>query len=199
MINAKRLFSLRNLLLVALCSVLVVGVLFVRADLIGFTWNPDVGFGLTYYDSVIDASVALYFTSFLWDDTNASSVTFSNVYTSGGYAYDYLSVSSDVNATFSVVSADELTYGVVSNGTQTFGGTSAPSSVVVDGLDWSDWSFAGGVLTVNNASSTVDILFDVSDLAVEDVLAVAVLFGVIAIAVVFVFIRRKKSNGDIYE
>jgi hypothetical protein len=185
-----------------ICLVLLVGALSTRADFGLMAWTPadgvNFGFTLPYYGSVLTVNAILYCSSYLWDDVNASSVTFSNVYTSGGLSFSYLSMSSNVNATFDTISSDKLSYSVVANGSQAFSGTSAPSSVTVDGDGaYSDWSFVSGVLTVNNASASVVVLFDVSAISAEDAVAVAVVFGVIAICVVagLIFIRRKKNDG----
>lgn len=159
-------------------------------------WASGLGFGLPFYNSTVEATDNLYLKSFYWDTSNATSVTWRNVHMSTGEEWDSLTVSSDVNVTFSVVNSLELTYGVPGNGTQVFRGVTEPLSVTVDGALVSDYTYTSGVLTVGNASSTVDIIFAGSGLSVEDAVAIGVLFGIIAIAVsiVFVYSRRKKQD-----
>lgn len=198
------MFKRKRVLL--LCGVLIgvlvlVSVFAVTALYDGFVWAAGLGFGLPFYNSTVEASGNLYLKDFFWDADNASSVTWRNVHMSTGGEWDSLTVSSTVNATFSVVNDLELTYGVPSVGTQVFRGVTEPLSVTVDGVLTDAYTYSSGVLTIDNASSTVDIVFAGSGLSVDDAIAFAVLFGVVAIAVciVFVYSRRRKQDGEMMD
>lgn len=188
---------LQATIIAALVMIICCGIFYAQATTSLFAWDTGVGFGLPYYGSVIDADDTMYLSQFSWDATNASSVSFKDVRMGPETPFSVFTVSSDVNVTFTRLDVGELTYSVFDVGTQNFTGVTEPLSVKIDGnLTDSGWSFTGSTLSVEGAASTVDVVFGGSLLTADDAAALAIVFGLIAIAVCVALIMLRRNSNE---
>ena len=178
-----------------LVGVVLFSVVSVRASSGLIALAPGVGVGLPFYDTVLDATANLYFTQLTWDDTDATTATFSGVRMGSGSSFATLGVSSDVNVTFTTVNAGSLGYLVGDVGSQNFTGVQQPVTVTIDGTATTEnWTYSSHVLSVENAVSTVEVTF-ATGLTVDDAIAIAVVCMVVAICVAVVFMKARKNEG----
>jgi hypothetical protein len=161
-------------------------------------WTPGLAIGLPMYNSTIEASDTWFFSQFQWDDANASRVTFSNTRMDTGAPFTTLGVETTVNMSFSSLGESKISYLVEDDGTQIFSGVTEPDSVKVDGVVTDvGWNYNSGTLAIIGASTSVEVLF-AQGLTADDAVAIAIAFGVIAIAfaVVFGIVWSRKRNED---
>jgi hypothetical protein len=184
-------------LLVAVLAVASLGAVSASANLIA--WGAGLGISLPHYGSVVDASDTLFFSQHQWNSVDATAVSFNDVRMGTGTTISTLTVSSNVNVTLNIVSQDHLSYSVFQSGSQNFTGVTQPQSVKIDGnLTSSGWSFSGSTLEVTGASSTVDVLFQSSNMTADDAVAIAIAFGIIVlgVSVALIFMKARKSDSD---
>jgi hypothetical protein len=162
-------------------------------------WDTGLTIQLPAYNSTVGADDTLFFSQFQWNTSNATQVTFSTVRMGTGSPISALGVSSDVNMTFDSLATDKFSYLVNNVGSQNFTGVTEPDSVKIDGvLTTSGWTYNSGELKVDSATTSVEVLFNVGLLTSEDAVAIAIAFGVIAIAlaVVFSYVRKKRNDDN---
>ena len=164
-----------------------------------FAWDEGLTIQLPAYNSTVGADDTMFFSQFQWNTANATQVTFSTVRMGTGSPISALGVSSDVNMTFNSLATNQLSYLIADVGSQNFTGVTEPDSVKIDGvLTSSGWTYNSGVLKVDSATTSVEVLFNVGLLTSEDAVAIAIAFGVIAIAlaVVFSYVRKKRNDDN---
>jgi hypothetical protein len=191
--------NLKIIFLFLFCLILMP--LTVKADYSGMNIAPDsegdlIAFELLAYNSYVLADDYFYISGWEWSADNTS-ITFSEAYMSTGEAIENLTIESDVNVTFSMVSNRQITYSIPNNGTQIFSGVLEPVSVTVDGSLTDNYTYTEATqnLIVNGALSTVDIVFT-AGITVYDVIPIIIVFGLLGLAVALIYAVRHKRGDD---
>lgn len=182
------------------CLVLVGG--FGAAQSSIFKFDPDIEFLLPAYNTSVGQSGYLYCDSYSWDDTNATELTFNDVFMTSGSPISGLDVSvQNANLTFNELGQSGANFDLANFGSAASitlsGWGSEPTQVEVDSTIIDNYTYTAStdLLSLDTEGTTVVLSF-AGGLTVDDAIAIAIIVAVVFFAASFALIIKVRRNNE---
>ena len=167
-----------------------------------FVWDKDLAISLPAYTNYIECTYTTYFTDFLWDDSNATAITFIDLGTSISSTLATFTASLDNgNLTFFSISETQVDFNLTNAISSNYTLPSKPNSILLNSItnpEGSNWTWNALTSTVTlTTSSPILVAFTFTPTTSNLPLILGAFGATMAIiAVSLVVIRRRKDDDS---